>query len=245
MGVRKDRPGGPPHQKAAAIVVAAGESTRMAGVDKIFAPLAGKPLVSYCLDVLQDSPAIEAIVLVLSPENVDRGWRLVDAEGWTKVKEVCAGGSRRQDSVRNGLDRLPDFQWVIVHDGARPFIDGGLVATGLEKARVTGAAVAAVPVKDTIKSADARDLVEKTLRRDRLWSVQTPQVFRRDLLADAHNRSSTDVTDDAAMVEAIGGKIKIYMGGQLNFKVTIPEDLAMAEALLRTRPPAGQHGGSH
>ena len=82
----------------------------MAGVDKIFAPLAGKPLVSYCLGVLQDSPAIEAIVLVLSPENVDRGRRLVDAEGWTKVKEVCAGGGRRQDSVRNGLDQLPDFQ---------------------------------------------------------------------------------------------------------------------------------------
>ena len=134
----------------------------MGGVDKIFAPLCGRPVISYSLEALQGAPQVDDIVLVLARHNVDRGRRLVEAEGWQKVREVCVGGERRQQSVRHGLDRLHEAEWVIVHDGARPFIDGELISEGLAAAAHSGAAVAAVPVKDTIKSADAELFVAET-----------------------------------------------------------------------------------
>ena len=223
-----------------AIVVAAGESRRMAGKDKIFAPLMGRPLIWYSLNTFDNAPQIDAIVLALSRENVERGWALVRDNGWHKVRDVCPGGQRRQDSVRNGLDRLHDTQWIIVHDGARPFLDEGLIATGLAEAEHTGAALAAVPVKDTIKCAGADLLVTDTLQRDGLWAAQTPQVFRRDLLAEAHRRVSEDVSDDASMIERIGGKVRIFPGSPSNIKVTTPEDLLIAEVIVRARE-SGRH----
>ena len=199
------------YQRVGAIVVAAGEGQRMAGVDKIFLPLMGRPLISYSLRALHDSPQVEAIVLVLSSHNVERGRRLVEANGWSKVTDVCPGGERRQDSVRHGVDRLADADWIVVHDGARPFIDGDLIIRGVAEAKHTGAAVAAVPVKDTIKSADDQLFVVRTLDRDSLWAVQTPQVFRRQVLAEAHRRVSEEVSDDASLVERLGGKVRILL----------------------------------
>jgi 2-C-methyl-D-erythritol 4-phosphate cytidylyltransferase len=220
--------------KVGAIVVAAGESRRMGGVDKIFVPLMGQPLIAYSLKALNELPQVDDIVLVLSSASVERGRRLVEANGWRKVRDVCIGGQRRQDSVQRGLERLPDSEWVIVHDGARPFIDADMVLQGLAEARQTGAAIAVVPVKDTIK--EARDgLVSHTLPRDRLWAVQTPQVFRRELLEEAHRRISDDVTDDASMIERLGGKVRIFAGSYYNIKVTTPEDLPIAEAILGAR----------
>ena len=180
---------------AGAIVVAAGESLRMAGVDKIFAPLMGRPLIAHSLSVINDSLHVSSIVLVLSSGTLDQGRRLAESNGWGKVKHVCVGGERRQDSVRLGLELLPESDWVIVHDGARPILDAAMIGTALEAAHPTGAAVAAVPVKDTIKLADADGVVTETLHRDRLWAAQTPQVFRRQLLAEAHRRITEDVTD--------------------------------------------------
>ena len=221
--------------KVGAIVVAAGESRRMAGKDKIFTQLMGRPFIWYSLNTLNSAPVIDAIVLVLPRENVARGWELVRLNGWHKVIDVWPGGERRQDSVRSGLDRLHDSEWIIVHDGARPFLDQRLIATGLREAQLTGAALAAVPVRDTIKSAGTDLLVTDTLQRDRLWAAQTPQVFQRDLLAEAHRRISEDVTDDASMIERIGGKVRIFPGSPSNIKVTTPDDLPIAEAILQAQ----------
>ena len=207
----------------------------MGGVDKIFAPLLGRPLVSYVLSAFDESPRVQRIALVLSPKNLDSGRRLVEDGGGSKVTHVCAGGERRQDSVRAGLDKLTDVQWVIVHDGARPLVDADMIERGLKEAEETGSAVAAVPVTDTVKTAGPDRLVSGTLPRHTLWAAQTPQVFRRSVLADAHSKVTDDVTDDAAMVERIGGAVKLFMGSNRNIKVTTPEDLAVAGALLRSR----------
>ena len=162
---------------------------------------------------------------------------------WDKPIDVCAGGERRQDSVRLGLERLPECEWVIVHDGARPLLDGDMITAGMEAARPTGAAVAAVPVTDTIKMVDADGVVTRTIERDRLWAVQTPQVFRRQLLIDAHRSVTHDVTDDASMTELIGAGVKIFMGSYDNLKVTTPDDLVVARSILSGRKRAARGTG--
>ena len=204
----------------------------MAGADKIFVPLGGKPLLAHCLETLHESPYIQQIVLVLSSANLERGHRLVNEHEWHKVKSVCVGGDRRQDSVRLGLDQLPDSDWIVVHDGARPFVSASLIPVGLAEARQTGSAVPALPVSDTVKLVDGDRFATKTLPRDQLWAVQTPQVFRRELLTDAHQSISEPATDDAAMVERRGGQVRVFLGSRYNIKVTTPDDLSMAEAIL-------------
>ncbi len=220
---------------AGAVIVAAGASRRMGGIDKTFVEVLGVPLILHTLRVFQASPLVGPVVLVLPGENVQRGLELARHHGLDKVQAVCAGGARRQDSVREGLQRLPVCQWVLVHDGARPCLDQRLIAQGLEAALETGAAIAAVPVKDTIKVVSSQGLVESTPPRNTLWAVQTPQVFRYDLLMEAHQRITQDVTDDASMVERLGVRVKVYMGSYDNLKVTTPEDLHLAEAILRSR----------
>ena len=225
----------PAGMAAGAVIVAAGESRRMRGIDKILTPLAGRPLIAHAIEAFDDSPSIGRIVLVLSRGVLDRGRRIVEEGGWDKVTDVCAGGERRQDSVRAGLDRLPDVDWVIVHDGARPLVDADIIGRGLDAAAETGAAVASVPVTDTIKRAGPGCIVVDTPPREELWAAQTPQVFRRQVLADAHERVAEDVTDDAAMVELAGGAVKLFMGSYENIKVSTPEDLAAARVLLESR----------
>ena len=218
-----------------AVIVAAGESRRMRGIDKILTPLGGRPLVAHAIEAFNDSPRIGRIVLVLSRDALDSGRRIVEEGSWDKVTDVCAGGERRQDSVRAGLDRLPDVDWVVVHDGARPLVDAGIIGRGLDAAAETGAAVAAVPVTDTIKRAGPGLTVVDTPPREELWAAQTPQVFRRTVLADAHERVAEDVTDDAAMVERTGRAVKLFMGSYENIKVSTREDLAAARVLLESR----------
>ena len=226
---------GNPAKTVGAIVVAAGRGERMGGVDKVLSPLIGRPLIAHSLAVLNDCPRVEAIVLVMAARSVDLGRRLAEENGWQKVVDVCAGGERRQDSVRIGLDRLPDTEWTIVHDGARPCIDEEMVARGLAEARRCGAAVAGVPVKDTIKAVGQDGVVEETLDRSNLWVIQTPQVFRTELLSRAHGLVADDVTDDASMVELIGNPVSLFTGSHENLKVTTPEDLPIAEAILKAR----------
>ena len=218
-----------------AIVAAAGESRRMDGVDKQFVDIGGRPLLWHCLDALSRCEAVAEVALVLSERNLEAARQMVAANGWGKVRAVTTGGLRRQDSVRRGLETLSPCDWVIVHDGARPFLEAAMVARGLGAAKETGAAVAAVPVKDTIKVADEDLNVLETPPRDSLWAVQTPQVFRRDVLAEAHRRVDHDVTDDAAMVERIGVTVKLFHGSYTNLKVTTPDDVTVAEALLCAR----------
>ena len=221
--------------------MAAGESRRMGGVYKVFALLGGKPVLSRVIDACQGCNSVAQVVVVVSRENLEKCQQLVAEAGWSKVIEVCAGGRRRQDSVAVGLSRLSHCQWVVIHDGARPLLTVDLIERGLEAARETGAAVAAVPVTDTIKVAEDDRLVHQTLPRGNLWAVQTPQVFRFDIIAEAYERAKGEVTDDASLVEQLGYRVKLYMGSYDNIKVTTPDDLDLAEWMLYHRK-ATQNG---
>jgi 2-C-methyl-D-erythritol 4-phosphate cytidylyltransferase len=236
MAAFHDRPPDEPvGGRIGVVVVAAGSSSRMGGVDKIFAPVLGAPLIAHALDPIEAFPPVAEIVLVLDEGSVEKGAGLVRRRGYRKVSHICAGGPRRQDSVRCGLESLTPCDWVIVHDGARPCLDQRMLRRGLEAAQESGAAVAGVPVKDTIKLVSTENLVVETPPRDRLWAAQTPQIFRYSLLWDAHARCTETVTDDAALVERLGCPVKMFLGSYENLKVTTPEDLAVAEALLRSR----------
>ena len=208
-----------------AVIVAAGSGIRMAGADKLFTEIGSRPLLACAVAAFQDSAAIARIVLVLSPEILDRGHALAKRYAFTKVSAVVVGGARRQDSVRLGLEALGRCDYVAVHDGARPLVTPDLIERGIEAARETGAAIPAVPIVDTVKEAGPDGIVLRTLNRSRLWAVQTPQVFRYDLLMRAHREATADVTDDAAMVEALGERARLFEGDRKNVKVTTQEDL--------------------
>ncbi len=219
--------------KVGAVVVAAGESRRMGGMDKIFTEIGGIPILARVGDIFQNSLLIDEIVLVLAESNLERGKNLVRERDWSKVIAVCKGGARRQDSVKEGLKKLRGCQWVVIHDGARPFLNPDLIKRGLEEAKKFGAAVPAVPVKDTIKIVSENGIVEETPRRSSLWAVQTPQIFRFDLLTEAYQNMNDEVTDDATLLERRGHKVKIFRGSYDNMKITTLEDLALAEIYCR------------
>ncbi len=143
------------------------------------------------IDVVQKCASIDQIVVVLSQQNLEQGKQLVAEHEWSKVTDVCAGGSRRQDSVIAGLSRLKHCAWVVIHDGARPLVTVDLIERGLEAAIETGAAIAAVPVTDTIKVAGDDWFVQGTPPRHNLWAVQTPQVFRFDIIAEAYHQAKS------------------------------------------------------
>ncbi len=220
-----------------AIIVGAGRGERMGGVDKVFAPLAGRPLLAYSLAAFEASRLVHAVVVVLSEGNLERGRALVREGRWRKVRAVCAGGARRQDSTRAGLAALPPCDFVAVHDAARPLVTTDLIRRGVEMATIAGAAVAAMPVKDTIKRVGEGGRVLETPPRDTLWAAQTPQIARRATLerafAEADARGLT-VTDEAGLLEALGEPVTVFAGSYHNLKVTTPEDLVLAAALLGT-----------
>ena len=205
----------------------------MSGMDKVFATLGGEPLLLRATRAFQECPLINQIVVVVNAKNIEPCRQLVAGEGWSKVTDVCPGGRRRQDSVAAGLKRIKNCRWVVIHDGARPLVTVDLIERGLEAARETGAAVAAIPVTVTIKVAGEDRIVRETPPRQNLWAIQTPQIFRVDIIIEAYQRANSDVTDDASLVEQSGYKVKLYMGSYDNIKVTTPDDLALAEVLWR------------
>jgi 2-C-methyl-D-erythritol 4-phosphate cytidylyltransferase len=217
--------------KVAAIIVAAGESRRMGGLDKVFAPLGGEPVLARVIDTFQRCALIAQIVVVVNATSLEPGRQLVAGGGWDKVTDVCLGGRRRQDSVAAGLERLQDCDWVVIHDGARPLVTTDLIEKGLEAAKETGAAAAAVPVTDTIKLVSDHEVVMGTPPRQNLRAVQTPQVFRFDIINKAYQQARGDATDDASLAEQAGYKVKLYPGSYDNIKITTPDDLALAEIL--------------
>jgi len=212
--------------------VAAGESKRMGGLDKIFAELAGRPVLARVLNIFAACEPVDRIVVVMSNANLDRCRALVAAASYARPVDCIPGGLRRQDSVAAGLKLLGDCGWIVIHDGARPLVGPVLITRGLEMARDTGAAIAAVPLTDTVKLAAADLAVQETLPRERLWAAQTPQVFRRDIIERAYADNTPGVTDDAALVERLGIKVRLFPGSYDNIKVTNPRDLAVARALL-------------
>ena len=235
MTFQRNQKASDPRHKVGVVVVAAGASRRMGGIDKVFLLLGDRPLIAHSLQVFENSPVVDEIAIVLSESAQDEGERMVTDLGLGKVVGVTVGGARRQDSVLRGLKLLPDCDVFMIHDGARPFVSGDLIARGLDAVAETGAATAAVPVKDTIKIVGPDMLVTSTPDRSALWAAQTPQVFESRLLLAAHERNSDDATDDAGMVEALGTAVKLFMGSYENIKVTTPEDVALAEAIYGAR----------
>ena len=221
------------------IIVAAGSSARMSGGDKQFADLNGEPVLGYSLRVFARCRHVAGIALVLSSDNLDRGRRLVSDAGLDDLVICVQGGERRQDSARIGLQTLmssvAETEFIAVHDGARPFVDDSMIERGLATARVTGAAVAGVPVKDTIKACGPNRVVTKTLDRRGLWAIQTPQIFRTDVLSAAYETVTAEVTDDAAMVEVGGGLVAVFDGHPENIKITTPDDLLVAGLIASRR----------
>jgi 2-C-methyl-D-erythritol 4-phosphate cytidylyltransferase len=217
----------------------------MRGLDKIWHPLAGRPLLAWTVAPFEASPEIDEIVLVVAARRLEAAHELARSEGWTKIHEVVAGGSRRRDSVRIGLEALSQtIVWAIVHDGARPLTTPQMIAAGLATAHEAGAAVATEPVKETIKRVQ-RDVIVETLPRTRLIQAQTPQIFRREQLMDAHHSydPSADLPDDATLALLTGIPLVQHPGGPENMKVTTPEDLAVIVATLTPSPfPARGEG---
>jgi 2-C-methyl-D-erythritol 4-phosphate cytidylyltransferase len=220
------------NQKVSAIIAAAGESRRMNGIDKVLAPLAGRPVISYVLAAFDDCKSIDQIILVVNEKSLKACQKLV--AGLSKPIEVCVGGKRRQDSVAAGLKKLKDCDWVIVHDGARPLVTKEIIEAGLKAAKETGAAAAAVPVTDTIKLAGDDRIVLETPVRQKLWAVQTPQLFRFAIITEAYRQAKGEATDDASLVEQAGYRVKLYMGSYDNIKITNNNDLLIAEALIKS-----------
>ena len=214
--------------RVAGIVLCAGSSSRM-GRDKLWEDLGGRPVVAWSVAALAESACLDSLICVASLQTMDRMAELLLSI--RPSSRLVVGGARRRDSVLAGLNAAGDAEWCVVHDGARPFVTGEMVRVGLEAAQQSGAAVAAVPVVDTIKVV--RDgVVVSTPERSTLWAAQTPQVFRTSLLREAHERVDGDVTDDAIMVESLGVAVRTFPGAYGNMKITFPEDLALARALI-------------
>jgi 2-C-methyl-D-erythritol 4-phosphate cytidylyltransferase len=218
--------------KLGVVIVAAGTSQRMGGINKLFASLMRKPLLAWSVDTCEGYSSIQQIVLVLNNKDLARGQRLKKERNWSKVA-LCPGGARRQDSVKAGLKQIEDCDLVMIHDGARPFLTSDLIEDGLKVVQEIGAAVAAVPIKDTIKLANDNRLTGETIQRDRLWAAQTPQIFSFDVINSAYENLVTEVTDDATAVERLGRKVQLYMGDYRNIKVTTTEDLQLARIIAR------------
>ena len=222
-----------PLKRCGAVIVAAGSASRMGGIDKVMAPLGGKPMVARTVAAFQSCDAIAEIVIVTRPDLI----RPISAlcAGMDKVRAVVAGGSSRQESVGLGLNALSkNVELAAIHDGARPLITEAVIDRTVRAANSYGAAAPAVPVKDTIKVV-VGGLVEKTPERATLQGVQTPQVFDFDLLRGALKKAQEEnaaLTDDCSAVERLGMKVKIVEGDERNLKVTTPMDLKIAEMLL-------------
>jgi 2-C-methyl-D-erythritol 4-phosphate cytidylyltransferase len=202
----------------------------MGGVDKLFAPLAGRTVLEHSLAAFTACQQIDAIVVVASEANQADVEALV--EDVAPEARVVLGGARRRDSVRAGLGALPRCEYVVVHDGARPLVTPRMIEAALTGASEKDAAICAVPVSDTVKQVDNYGFSRRTLDREGLWLAQTPQAFRLDLLLRAHAAYHEDVTDDAMLIEHLGLPVRIVAGSIRNLKVTTPDDLVLAEALL-------------
>ncbi len=229
---------------AAAVLVAAGESTRMrsssGGVRKPLMRLAGRALVEHACAAFDAAPSVGALVIVAHRDDVETLERLArTSPAMRRVIRVVAGGAQRTDSVRAGVEAAPaHFDVVLVHDAARPLITPAVIESAVALAAREGAALVAAPVSDTLKRSSDGLRAEATLEREHVWAAQTPQAFRasllRELLARAQRESFTP-TDDAALYERYVGPIPLVRGERSNLKVTVPEDLVIAEAILAQR----------
>lgn len=219
-----------------AIIVAGGSSQRM-GFDKLFAPLHDRPVIAHSIAAFEQTESVTGIILVGRAERLDEYEQIVATHGFRKIIAVIPGGARRQDSVSRGLEQLDAAtQFVAVHDAARPLVRPELVERIFQLARTHGGAASAAPVTDTLKRVDAENVVIGGIDRANLFAVETPQIFRRDLLLDAYrsvSNAAVVVTDEISAVERVGGIVVLVPNDQPNFKITYPTDLPLAEFVLR------------
>ena len=220
------------------IIVAAGRGERMGpDVDKVFLSLGSKPVLIYSLLAFEKCADIDEVILVVRKERVESARCAVQMFGCTKVRKIVAGGTQRQLSVANGLAELSeDSDMVAVHDGARPCITPALISETISSARQFGSGVAAVKITDTVKEVDKGIIISKTIDRTKLWRVQTPQAFKRDLLEKALvmvRKKKITVTDEASAVEFISKAVRLVPSRSSNIKITSPDDLVLAAALMR------------
>jgi 2-C-methyl-D-erythritol 4-phosphate cytidylyltransferase len=232
-------------KRVAVIIPAAGESRRMGlKTPKPFLPLGGVTMLARTIETFQKCRPVRLIQPVLPRTYLPRFRRLMERHSWKSCLPPIAGGRERQDSVRKGLLSLPDdVEIVMIHDGARPLVPSRLIIDVLEAADSHGAALAALPVHDTVKKASSGAFVKRTVERRGLWLAQTPQAFRVGLILEAH-ASAVDAgfrgTDDASLVEAIGHPVRIVPGSPLNLKISTREDLALARGIVSRPGSAGE-----
>lgn len=224
-----------------AIIVAAGQGTRMkAGINKQYLHLQGKPILAYTLEVFEKCSEIDEILVVVGENEREKCFQeVIKPYGYKKIKKMVLGGATRQESVYNGLKAITtNTDIVITHDGARPLVHKQTLRNSIQETLIHKGIIVGVPAKDTIKMINVKGFVDSTPKRDLLWSVQTPQGFSYELLMDAHEKALKDGfvgTDDAMLVERIGYPIKMIKGTYDNIKITTPEDLIIAEAILNIR----------
>jgi 2-C-methyl-D-erythritol 4-phosphate cytidylyltransferase len=207
---------------------------------KQFLLLGDKPLLAHTLLAFQRTPEIDEIIPVLSQEDMEGCLRdVIEKYRITKVKTLVVGGKERQDSVLHGLQKIAkDTSVVVVHDGVRPFVTPEMIREAVVLAQEGECIAVGVPIKDTIKEVDEKKIVRRTLERGRLWAIQTPQAFPVKILRRAYEESSKMKmfgTDDATLVERTGGTVRVIMGSYENIKITTPEDMVLAEEILKRR----------
>ena len=234
----------PPPERVAAVVVAAGRGERLGVPEKVLLPLAGRPMLAWSLDALEHAETIGPIVVVAGSHTVDAVSQLVRNEGFVKVQAIVAGGERRQDSVGAGLAALPEgIEIVVIHDGARPLAEPELFDRCAVAAAGSGAAIAATPVADTLKSV-ADGVIAGTVDRAGLWAAQTPQAFRLETLRRVRATSCGElITDEARLWEIAGLPVSVVPASPANLKVTHAEDIPVTDALLRARLPFPPQAG--
>jgi len=235
--------------KVEAIIVSAGKGIRfIEGKSmtpdrgkKQFHFLGGKPILAHTLEKFETCPLVRSVRLVVGEEDMDFCLKeIVERYGFQKVSKIVPGGKRRQDSVRSGIDALPkDADIVAIHDGVRPLVTQTMIEDSIHAAARYGAVVFAIPLKDTIKMSNPDGTVLKTLDRESLWQIQTPQTFQVSVIREAHYRATADGfvgTDDASLVERLGVKVHLLTGFYANIKITTPEDLELASLFLKMNP---------
>lgn len=224
--------------KVIAMVLAAGKGSRMeAGINKQFLELNNKPILYYTLKAFESNDNIDEIVLVASENEIKQcKVEIVDRYKMNKVKKIVVGGKERQNSVLNGLKEMDECEIVLIHDGARPFITDDIINTGIEKCKKYGASACGVIPVDTIKVRDNDSFSKDTLKRNDLFAIQTPQIFKYDLIKSCHERALEDqllATDDTMVVERYGHKVYLFDGTYTNIKITNKQDMFIAEQILK------------
>jgi len=225
--------------KIEAIVAAAGRGKRLnisfyKTESKPFIKIKKRPILYYTLKCFENNPLIEKIILVIRREDLKKAKNLVYKEDLKKIKKIITGGKTRRLSVERGLNLIDkDTELILIHDGVRPFINQHFIDKLISQAKRFGAAVLGVPLKSTIKEIKKNLFVKETLNRERIWEIQTPQVFKKDLILKAYKNFRGNSLDDAQLVERLGARVKLIRGSYFNIKITTPEDLIFAEAILK------------